>query len=280
MILPGRDVPWRDFARTLWREILSDNLVDYAGSVAFSAILAIFPFLLFAVTLASLVIDPATLDALVGQIRRVAPAQAADLIADRLRALTSGPQPALLTLSALGAVWVASGAVAALITAFDTAYDVRESRPYWKTRALSVLVTLAVAVLFIAASVIALVTPAVAGVLGRPLGTLVMWLRWPVAALLMSVILACLYTVLPDVEQDFKLITPGSLTAVVGWLLASLGFSLYVAHFGSYEVVYGALGSVIVLLLWVWISALFVLLGAEINAVLEHLAPEGKRVRR
>src|SRR3954465_5017382 len=110
MILPGRDVPWKDFARSLWDEFQNDNLVDYAGSIAFSAILALFPFLLFAVALASLVIDPSTLDALVGQIRQVAPAQVADLLGDRLRALTSGTRPGLLTVSAVGAVWAASGA--------------------------------------------------------------------------------------------------------------------------------------------------------------------------
>jgi membrane protein len=277
MILPGRDIPWRDFARTLWCEVRNDNLVDYAGSVAFSAILALFPFLLFAVSLASVVINPSTLDAMVEQIRRVAPAQVADLLGERLRVLTSGTRPGLLTLSAVGAIWAASGAVTSLITAFNIAYDVCDSRPLWKVRGLAVLVTLAAAVLFIAASAIALATPAFAGALGQPLGTLVMWLRWPVAAVIMILIVACLYYLLPDVEQDFKLITPGSVVAVVAWVVASLGFSLYVGHFGNYEVVYGALGSVIVLLLWIWISALAILLGAEINAVIEHLSPEGKR---
>jgi membrane protein len=277
MILPGRDVPFSDFARALWREIQNDHLVDYAGSVAFSAILALFPFLLFAVALAGVVIDPSTLDAMVEQIRRLAPAQVADLLDERLRALTSGARPGVLTLGAVGAVWAASGAVASLITAFDICYDVEETRPFWKTRGLAVLVTLAAAVLFIVASAIALATPALAGALGQPLGTLVMWLRWPVSALIMMLIVACLYYILPDVEQDFKLITPGSIVAVVTWVLASLGFSLYAGHFGNYEVVYGTLGSVIVLLLWIWISALAVLLGAEINAVIEHLSPEGKR---
>jgi membrane protein len=278
VILPGRDVSFLDFARALTREITDDKILDYAGSVAFSAVLALFPFLLFAVALASLVIDPGSLDALVAQIRRVMPAQAADLLTDRLRALTSGPHPGLLTASAVGAIWAASGAVASLTSAFDSAYDVKETRPFWKTRGIALLVTLAAAVLFVVASSIALVTPALTGALGEPLGTLAMWLRWPIAALIMVAILASLYYLLPDVEQDFKLFTPGSVTAVVGWLVASLGFSLYVGHFGKYELVYGALGSVIVLLVWMWISALSVLVGAEINAVLYHLA--GERARR
>ena len=277
MILPGRDIPWRDFQRMLIREVRDDDLVDYAGSVAFSAILALFPFLLFAVALASLVIDPGTLDPMIEQVRRVAPGQVADLLGERLRALTSGARPGLLTLGAVGATWTASGVVASLITAFNKAYDVCDDRPFWKTRGIAVLVTLAAAVLFIGASAIALATPVFAGALGQPLRTLVLWLRWPVAAMIMTMVVACLYYFLPDVEQDFTLITPGSVAAVVAWLVASLGFSLYVGHFGNYEVVYGALGSVIVLLLWIWISALAVLLGAEINAVIEHLSPGGKR---
>jgi membrane protein len=277
MILPGRDIPWRDFARALWREVRNDNLVDFAGSVVFSAVLALFPFLLFAVALASMVIDPGTLDAMIEQVRRLAPTQVADLLGERLRVLTSGARPGLLTLAAVGSIWTASGLVASLITAFNIAYDVHDDRPFWKTRGLAVLVTLAAAVFFVGASAIAVATPAFAGALGQPLGTLVLWLRWPAAAVIMILLVACLYYFLPDVEQDFKLITPGSVIAVLAWLVASLGFSLYVGHFGNYELIYGALGSVIVLLVWIWISALAVLLGAEINAVIEHLSPEGKR---
>jgi membrane protein len=270
MILPGRDVPARTFARALRERVLASDLLDYAGSVAFSAILAVFPFLLFAVSLASLVVDPATLASLVEQVHRLVPPQAADVVEDRLRALASGPSPGLATVGAVLTVWSASGAVAALITAFDRAYDVRESRPLWKTRGLAVLVTLAGAVFFVAAAALALATPQLAALLWHPLGTLVLWLRWPVSAVLMTLILACLYSVLPSGERVFRLITPGSLVAVALWILASLGFSFYVRHFGEYEVVYGALGGLMVLLLWLWISAVVVLLGAQVNAVLER----------
>ncbi|APR87563.1 Ribonuclease BN [Minicystis rosea] len=277
MHLPGRDIPWKQFLRDVYREFECDNLLDYAGSVAFSVFLAIFPFLLFVVALAGLVIDPATLDTLVAQIRSVAPPQVADILTDRLHALTTGTAPGLLTLGAIGAIWAASGAVSSLMKALDVAYDVRDSRPFWKTRGLAILVTLAGAVLYIAASAIAIATPAVAHALGGVVGALILWLRWPVAVLLMLLIIACLYYFLPDVEQRFRFITPGSVLAVVVWAVASLGFSLYVGHFGRYEVVYGTLGSVIVLLLWIWISAIVILLGAEINAIIEHYSPEGKR---
>lgn len=277
MRILGRDLPVSSFARDLVREIDEDHLIDFAGSVAFSAFLAVFPFLLFVVALAGLVIDPSTIDSLIAQIRAVAPAQVTDILEQRLTALTSGSSPGLLTFSFVGAVWSASSAVAALTTALNEAYDVPEGRPFWKTRGLAILVTLGAAVLVIVASALAIATPAVVGRLPSFLGAVLLWLRWPVAAGLMALVVACLYYFLPDVEQRFRFITPGSLVAVIGWILASLGFSLYVEHFSSYEVVYGALGSVIVLMLWMWISALVILVGAEINAVIEHRSPQGKR---
>ncbi|HZF54407.1 MAG TPA: YihY/virulence factor BrkB family protein [Polyangiaceae bacterium] len=277
MILPGRDVPFREFARQLWRRSDDDNLIDYAGSIAFSLVLAVFPFLLFAVSVAGLVIDPHLLDSLLEPVRRVLLPEAADVVIKHLHELTARSRMGLLTFSAVGAVWVASGAITALATAFNAAYEVTERRPYWKTRGLAVLLTLLAVVLFILASVIAFAAPSLLGHLGGPLGAVLLWLRWPTTILIMMVTVAGLYYILPDVEQRFGLITPGSVVAVVLWLLGSLGFSYYVTHFGAYQVVYGALGSVVVLLLWMWISALAVLLGAEINAVLEHLSSEGKR---
>jgi membrane protein len=173
-------------------------------------------------------------------------------------------------------VWAASGAGAALITAFDAAYDVKESRPFWKTRAQAIAATVVGAVSFVVAATLAVAAPAVAAKLGRPFGDLVRWLSWPIAALLVLLVVACLYHFLPDVERRFRLVTPGSLSAVVVWILASLGFSFYTRHFANYELVYGTLGGAIVLLMWLYLSAIAVLLGAEIDAVLAraaHAAP-------
>src|SRR5580700_2216992 len=133
MTQPARRAAWKALLGELWRAILRYNLLDYAGSVAFSSILAIFPFLLFAVALAGVVIDPRTLDTVVDQIHRVAPAAVADILTDRLNALTEGTRPGLLTLGAIGAIWAASSAVAALATAFNVVWGVGETRPFWKT---------------------------------------------------------------------------------------------------------------------------------------------------
>lgn len=270
---PDEGIPWKDFFHALKREWEEDHVMDVAGALSFAGIMALFPFLVFLVSLASLVIDPADAAALVSQLDRVAPPAVATILGDRIEALSAGGSPALLTVSALGAVWAASSGVSSLISALNTVYDVKESRPYWMVRGLSVLMTFGVAALAIAASAIAVATPALASYLGGPLGAVLLWARIPAAALLMLLVTALLYYLLPDVEQRFKLFTPGSVVAVVLWVAGSLAFSHYVKSFGRYEVVYGALGGVIVLLLWIWLSALAILLGAEINAIRKHLAP-------
>lgn len=276
MHLPGKEIPWKEFLNDIKQEWVKDKIDTVAAALTFFGVLSIFPFLLFAVALTGLVIDPAESARIIGELNQVAPPAVANILGERLRALTEGQSPALLTVGALGAVWAASGGVVALMDALNSAYGVEDSRSFVKRRGIALLVTLGAAVLVTIASALAVATPAIAEHLG-PLGTLVLWLRVPVSMLLVMAVLAALYYVLPDVEQKFKFITPGSVVAVVIWAIASLGFSFYVSRFGSYEVSYGALGGVIILLLWMWISSMAVLLGAEINAVIEHRSPDGKR---
>ncbi|KYF91261.1 ribonuclease BN [Sorangium cellulosum] len=276
MHLPGKEIPWKDFLNDIKQEWVKDKVDTVAAALAFFGVLAIFPFLLFAVALAGLIIDPADSARLIRELYQVAPPAVANILGERLQALTEGQSPGLLTVGALGAVWAASGGVIALMDALNSAYGVEDSRSFLKRRGISLLVTLGGAVLLAIASALTVAAPAVAEHLG-PFGTLLLWLRVPVSALIVMAVLATLYYVLPDVEQKFKFITPGSVVAVVIWVIASLGFSFYVSRFGSYEVSYGALGGVIVLLLWSWISSMAVLLGAEINAIIEHRSPDGKR---
>ncbi|HTN82427.1 MAG TPA: YihY/virulence factor BrkB family protein [Sorangium sp.] len=276
MHLPGKEIPWKDFLNDIKQEWVKDKVDTVAAALTFFGVLSIFPFLLFAVALAGLVIDPAESARLIRELYQIAPPAVANILGERLQALTEGQSPGLLTLGALGAVWAASGGVIALMDALNSAYGVEDSRSFLKRRGISLLVTLGGAVLLAVASALTVAAPAVAEHLG-PFGTLLLWLRVPVSAVIVMAVLATLYYVLPDVEQTFKFITPGSVVAVVIWALASLGFSFYVGRFGSYEVSYGALGGVIILLLWMWISSMAVLLGAEINAIIEHRSPDGKR---
>jgi membrane protein len=263
----------KDFARTLAREYKSDDLSNVAGAVTFFGILAIFPFLLFLVSLASLFIDPNTADTLVASLSRIAPRDATNILSERIHSLGSHPSVGLLTLGGLGALWAASGGIVALIDALNKVYDVQERRPFWKVRGLALLTTIFAAVLAIAAMLLAVAAPAAARALGGPLGQAIRWLRIPAAGGLMMFVWAVLYWGLPDVEHRFRLISPGSIAGVTVWMVASWGFSSYVSHFGSYEATYGALGGVIVMLVWMWISAQVILLGAEINAILERQGP-------
>jgi len=260
----------RGFLRDLRREWKDDHVSDIAGMVTFQGVLAIFPFLLFLVALASVLIDPARAAALVDQLSRVAPPEVAKILGDRLHALSANNRPGLLTVSAVFAIWSASGGVRALIRALNATYGVREGRPAWKVLLLSIGMTLFGAAFALAAALVAIAAPSIANSIGGPIGTVMLWLRLPLAALLAIFLFACLYYFLPDVEHKFKFISPGSVVSVALWLIASWAFSVYVGNFGRYDVIYGALGGVIVMLVWMWISAQALLLGAEINSVIAH----------
>jgi membrane protein len=277
MVFPGHGISWKEFLGSLKKELKRDKLTDVAGSVTYYGVLALFPFLLFLVALASVLFNPADAEKAVQAMSKVAPGAVTQIIGDRLKSITSSTSVGLLTIGILGTFYSASGGVSALMRALNGVYNVDEGRPWWKTYLVAFGMTIFAAVIAIAAAVAMVGVGPVADKIGGPIGTALYWLRFPVAGALMMFLWAVLYYVLPDVEQDFKFITPGSMIGVVLWLLASWGFSLYVGHFGKYEATYGALGGVIILLLWMYISSLIVLVGAEINAVIEHRSPEGKR---
>ncbi|HZA49233.1 MAG TPA: YihY/virulence factor BrkB family protein [Myxococcaceae bacterium] len=277
MRLPGRDIPWKVFFRELRAEVKKDNLSDAAGALTFFGVLAIFPFLVFLVSLASLIIEPAQAQTLLEQLSKVAPKEVTTILGDRLRSLVSEDRVGLVSLGALGAIWAASSGVMAVIRALNLAYDVKESRPKWKVRIFAILFTLGGGALGLLATLAAVATPALAEAIGGPIGEIILWLRIPVAALLVMMVWAVAYYVLPDVDQEFKFITPGSVVGVTIWIVASLGFSFYVTNFAKYDATYGSLGGMIVLLLWMWISSQVLLLGAEVNAIIEERwSPEGK----
>lgn len=277
MRLPGGGMSWKEFFKGLGSELSRDGVTDIAASVTYYGALALFPFLLFLVALASLVIAPSDAERLVDQLSSVAPGAVTQILGERIRQLGQDQNATLVGFGALGAIWAASGGITALMRALNTAYDVKEGRPFWKVRGIALLMTLVAGALALVAALVAVATAPLADRVGGPLGLAIGWLRLPIAGIVMMFLWALLYYVLPDVEQKFKFITPGSVGGVVLWVLASWGFSRYVASFGSYDKTYGALGGVIVLFLWMWISSLVLLVGAEVNAFIEHRSPEGKR---
>ncbi len=277
MRFPGHGMGWKEFFVALKTEWKRDKVSDTAGAVVFFALLAIFPFLLFVISLASLVIDPKSVDALLGQVAAAAPPQVSQILRERILSLIQGGGTGILTFGGAAAVWAASSGMVAVMSALNTVYGVEESRPFWKVRLIALGMTLVTAVLAIGAAFLAVATPAIASHLPSPLGTVLQWLRLPIAGVVMMFLWALLYYALPAVEQRFRFISPGAVVGVVLWVLSSWGFSVYVTNFGKYEATYGALGGVVVMLVWMWISAQVLLLGAEINAVIEHKSPEGKR---
>lgn len=273
---PGRAAEWTGLLGELRREWQRNKLSDAAAALTFYGLLSLFPFLLLTVALAGVVIQPSQVEVLIGALGREVPPAFSQLLYEQLAQLTSGPGRGLLTISALAAVGSATTGVRSLMTALNTAYAVTESRPHWKVFGIALGMMLAGAVLAPLAGLVAVAAPALATRLGGPWATLAGWLRFPLAALLMMILWAILYSVLPDARQRFKFITPGSVAGVLVWLAASLGFSFYVSRFSTFGITYGALGGLIVLLLWMWISSLALLLGAEINAVLGRRSAEGK----
>ncbi|WP_163990281.1 YihY/virulence factor BrkB family protein [Pyxidicoccus caerfyrddinensis] len=276
----GRAAEWRGLLAGLRAEWRRNKLSDAAAALTFYGVLALFPFLLLVVAMAGLAIQPSEVEARIGALGRTLPPAFTQLVYAQLAQLTSGPGRGMLTFSALAAVWSATVGVVSLMTALNTAYGVTESRPRWKVFGIALGVMLAAAVLAPLAGIVAVAAPAFATRLGEPWATLADWLRFPLAALLMMLLWGTLYSVLPNTRRGFRFITPGSVAGVLIWLAASLCFAGYVSRFNTFGVTYGALGAIIILLLWLWISSLALMLGAEINAVLARRPSAGRTARR
>ena len=272
MSLQSRWPAGKQFALAFKDRFLKDKLMDVAASVTFFGLLALFPFLLFLVTLAGLVLQPSQIEQFIREVAKVAPDDATRIIAQQIRDIHRSQNVGLLTVGVVGAIWSASGGIVSLMDGLNSLHHVEDGRPFWKTRGIAILTTLGAGAAVLLAALIGVAAGPIAARFAGPVARVVQWLRLPVAGLLIALVWATLYQVLPDVKQRFRILTPGSVFAVLGWLLASWGFSFYVAHFGEYNKTYGAIGGAVVMLLWMWISAMFLLAGAQINAVLDDLS--------
>jgi len=266
---------WREFVRALRREWSANKLTDAAAALTFYGILALFPFILFIVAAASLIIRPDQVQALGAALARDTPPALAPILLARLSELTTSPRVGVLTFSAVAAVWSSTTGVTSLVTALNSAYGVSEQRPQWKVYTMAFAVMLGAALLALLAALVAVVVPIAARQLGASWQPLVGWLRLPVATFLMMIVWATIYYVLPNVTQTVRLIMPGSVAGVIVWLAATLMFSFYVSQFGNFGITYGALGGIVILLVWMWFSSLALMLGAEVNAVLRRPPDEG-----
>jgi membrane protein len=272
----------KGLARRVIHEILEDDCLGRAAQLAYYFLFALFPFFLFLTTLLGYLPIPNLLDRIMEVLAQLLPGDALRLVQENLHQLVTGERGGLLSFGILAALWTSSSALTALIDSLNRAYDVEEGRPFWKVRLIAILLTVGLSVFMVAALVLLTFGPQlgrwVADLMG--LGEVFAWawtiLRWPVIGGLLIIAIATVYYFGPDVEQEWKWITPGSVFAIIGWLLTSLGFAFYVNHFGSYNATYGTIGAVIVLLTWMYLSGLFILIGGEVNAEIEHASQDGK----
>ena len=273
--LPGGSW-WAAVKRTV-REFRVDNLSDWAAALTYYAVLSIFPALLVLISLVDLA-GQGTIQALLDNLGRVAPGSVNDLLAAAIRNLqqTRGSAGVLALVGLALALWSASGYIAAFMRASNAIYDVPEGRPIWKTLPIRIGVTVLVMVLLAASAVAVVATGGLADRIGRVLGlgsaAVTAWniFKWPVLLLVVSFMFALLYWASPNARQGFRWVSPGGILAVVVWVLASVAFAIYVANFASYNKTYGSLASVIIFLVWLWLSNTAILLGAELNAELER----------
>jgi membrane protein len=275
------DLRGRSFAGVLKRtvrEFQDDNLTDWAAALTYYGVLSIFPALLVVVSVLGLIGQSAT-QPLIDNLGSVAPGPAKDIVTSAIQNLqgSRGSAGVVFVVGLLVAIWSASGYIAAFMRASNAIYDIEEGRPIWKTLPVRVGLT-ALLMLLTAASAVAVT---LSGGLAKRAGDLLgvgdtavqVWniAKWPVLLILVSLMFALLYWAAPNVKQrGFRWISPGSVLAVLGWIIASLGFAFYVANFGSYNKTYGALAGPIIFLIWLWISNVVILLGAEFNAELER----------
>ena len=269
---------WRDALRRTVREFKEDNLTDWAAALTYYSILAIFPAMLALVSVLGLM-GSSTTQSLIDNLGSVAPGPAKDIVTSALENLqkNQGAAGILFVIGLATALWSASGYVAAFMRASNVIYDVGEGRPIWKTLPTRVLITLVLLLMLALVAVGVTFTGGLAKQAGNVLGlgssAVQAWdiAKWPVILVVVMTMFAILYWASPNVRHPkFRWITPGSVAAVLLWIVASAGFALYVASFASYNKTYGALGGVIVFLVWLWISNIAVLLGAELNAEVER----------
>ena len=271
---------WLGTGRRVIAEFRDDNLTDWAAALTYYAVLSIFPAFIAMISILGLVVDPATITRVVTDVvAQLGPESAVNTFKGPIEQISTNRSTALfgLIFGVAVAIWTASNYVGAFMRASNAVYEREEGRPFWWLKPLQLLVTL-ILVLMAALVVLSLiVTGPVAKAIGDAVGlgdaAVTAWniAKWPVMLVVVMLMLAILYWSAPNAKPaGFRWISPGSVVAVIVWVAASAGFAFYVANFSSYNKTYGALAGVIVFLVWMWITNIAVLLGAELNAETER----------
>jgi membrane protein len=275
-------VGWNEILKRTAKEVMEDDILSWSAQLAYYFFLALFPALLFVVALASFFPIENLIDDIIARMSQFTPPDVLEIVRTQLAQIAAGEQGGLLTVGMLLTIWSTSAAMVAIINTLNKAYDIEEARPWWHVRLVAIGLTIALALFILVSFTLVIVGPQLAEKLAESLnlGPVFVWtwwiLQWPVIFALVATAIGLVYYFAPDAEQDWVWLTPGSVVATLLWLLFSLGFRFYVVNFANYNETYGTIGGIIVLLLWFYASGLAILLGAELNAEIEHASPHGK----
>jgi membrane protein len=276
-------IGFRRIAKALYTSYFEHDIDGSAAQLSFYLLFAIFPFLFFLTTLAAYLPIDNSADAMLRAVSRVMPAQAMALLSSQVHNLLELPRPRLLTVTAIVALWSASRGLNALRLALNRAYGATEKRSFWLVQGMALAVTIIGSFLLLL-SAAALVAGSRSSYwvaahlgIGPEYHTTVTVLRWPMTALFMLLVTALAYHWLPARRRTFTALTPGAGISTAAWLLVTWGFAAYVAHFATYNVTYGSIGGVIVLLTWFYLTSLIFIFGGEINALAETMNDESGR---
>jgi membrane protein len=271
---------WFGTLKRVVSEFKDDNLTDWAAALTYYAVLSIFPAFIAMISILGLVVDPATITRVVTDVvAQLGPADAVNTFKGPIEQISGNQSTAFfgLIIGVALAIWTASNYVGAFMRASNAIYEREEGRPFYKLRPIQLLVTLVLVMMAALVVLSLIVTGPVAQAIGDAVGlgdaAVTAWnlAKWPVMLIVVMVMLAILYWSAPNAKiHGFRWVSPGSVVAVIVWIIASVGFAFYVANFSSYNKTYGALAGVIVFLVWMWITNIAVLLGAELNAETER----------
>ena len=281
---------WRELAKRVWHEIQEDEVFGRAAELSYYFLLALFPFLIFLTSTIGIVVGSGTgtRHALFNYLARVMPPSAFQLIDSTLWEVSSSSGGGKISLGILAALWAASNGLSAITTSLNIAYDVKETRPWWKQRLTAIGLTMALSVLIISALLLVVagghIADWLASVYGLGSTFPLVWkiIQWPFVLASIILAFALIYYFAPDLRrQAWKWLTPGAAIGVALWLLVSIAFRVYLHFFDSYSKTYGSLGAVIILMLWLYFTGAAVLIGGEINSEIENAAakqgePEAK----
>ena len=275
-------IGWAELLKRTYKDSLADDALGLAAQLAYYFFLALFPAILCVIAVASFFPLHNFTDDVIASLARFAPQEMLTLVREQMVRLAEGNNGGILSVGLLGAIWSSSAAMVAIINAMNKAYDIEESRPWWKVRLVAILLTIGLALFIVLSFGLIIGGPQLADWLAAryALGGVFVWtwkiLQWPAAFALVVSGIGLIYYFAPDAEQDWAWITPGSLVAAVLWFVGSLAFRYYVVNFGSYQSTYGTVTGVMLLLLWFYLTGLVVVLGAEVSAEIEHASEWGK----